>query len=54
MKISEIIRAIEDGMQVDSHDYWNGLDDETQNEIIILGQREGVEAAISDIDDAAN
>jgi len=53
MKISEILRTIDDRIQVASQDYWAGVDGETQNEMIILAQRDGVQAAIEEIDAAA-
>jgi hypothetical protein len=53
MNASEITRQIDDSLTPDALSWWNGCDSETVNEIIQLARREGIQAAVAEIEELA-
>ncbi len=50
MTIQQIIRAIDDGIEVEAQGYWANCE---QNEFIVIAQREGIQKAIDEINELA-
>jgi hypothetical protein len=53
MTPTEARREIESRLQGDAADYWNGMSPDLANEFVIFAQREGVDAAVAEIEACA-
>lgn len=53
MTPTEAKRAIADALSADALQRWNGLDESTINEYVVIAQRAGVSAAVNSFEDAA-
>ena len=53
MKPHEILEAIGERLSPEELAYWNGLDDEGQNEAIVIAQRHGIVAAVRHVAELA-
>lgn len=49
----QITRQIDDSLTPDALAWWNGVASETVNEIVQLARREGIEAAVAEIEELA-
>jgi len=49
----EIKREIDERIAVESQAWWNGASRELQNEFVIIAQREGIDAAVTAINECA-
>lgn len=53
LSITEIRRTIDDSLSPEALAYWNGCGDSIIDEVLRMAQREGVQAAIEELEDLA-
>ena len=53
-EVADIKRAIEDSLSPTAMEFWCGFQNEGQNEFVIFAQRNGVAAAVAELEAQAN